>query len=346
MCGHAGFVGITDPQKRYALVSSLGTGIDARGGDACGFVSLSNKGFQVGKKLGYWSERRRTFVERAANARLTMMHSRWATCGKNTVDEAHPFAVKRGGRIVLYGAHNGRVYNGYQSARKHGRDIAVDSQEIFELLADNDYDGIRNLEGYGVITWINTKDPDKINLLRLSEDSEIYVVETKDRKVVYGSTPVIVHSALKSAGLEHKDWFIINVGTVYSLRNNGVYLTNTTGVIFKEQEVIVPEYDNGIDWASKWLHSVEAYNNISKERKQGKKKSRISKKDGNVRCLGTLGKQEDFIDLNELFDLACDNCGDYIEEDDLDELSFLYEEHTGRKVTGVYCKSCIMVSVN
>src|ERR1041385_3898327 len=240
MCGISGVVGIADPQKRYALVSSLGGGIDTRGGDACGFAGYNkerNK-FEVGKKLGYWSERRRQFVERAASAHLTMMHSRWATCGKKTVDEAHPFAVKRGGRIVLYGAHNGRVYNGYRSAKEHGREIAVDSQEIFELLADNDYEGICNLEGYGVITWIDTNNPTVINLLRLSDNSDIFVVETKDKKVIYGSTEDIVDSALKDAGLTYKDWLKINVGTVYQLTDDGVFYTSMKNIKFKEYERI------------------------------------------------------------------------------------------------------------
>src|ERR1041385_4847308 len=184
VCGISGFVGVSDTEAKKSLVWHLGIGIDKRGGDACGYVASSVDKLHVGKKPGYWTLARKKFINRAASGRASMMHARFATCGKKVVSEAHPFAIKRNNRTALYGCHNGIVYTANESAKRNNRTIVVDSEEIFHLLADNDLDGIRKLEGYGVVTWIDPKDPMTINALRLSDNSDIYVVRLESGGIV------------------------------------------------------------------------------------------------------------------------------------------------------------------
>lgn len=204
MCGLAGYAGIKSLNARTELVFTLGMGIDGRGGDAAGFVSLGRR-LRCGRKLGHWLSARNQFLSEAASGAICMMHARFATCGKKTIEEAHPFEIQREGRTKLYGAHNGMVHNAHTSAFKHGRRVQVDSQEIFECIADNNIEGLQKLDGYGVITWIDPEEPNHVKLVRLSDHAEIYIAQIVGGGVVWGSTKSIVREALFSARLTEED---------------------------------------------------------------------------------------------------------------------------------------------
>jgi predicted glutamine amidotransferase len=231
MCGLAGFSGIRDARARFDLVWALGFGIDDRGGHAAGFVTLDNGRVIEGRKLGHWSTAKDKFIRRAAIGETTLMHARWATCGDGTINEAHPFKIMRNGAPVLYGAHNGIIWDAEISAHLNDRDYSVDSKELFELLADDADDQIRDLTGYGVITWVEAANPDAVLLSKLSSSGEIYVCSVRGGGIVWGSTAIIVRDALKEADLEEKTYYLLEeVGRVYRITPERVTLTSREGV--------------------------------------------------------------------------------------------------------------------
>lgn len=232
MCGIAGFSGVASLDTRFTLTWALGLGIDRRGGDASGFVTLrQGEAPLVGRKLGTWGTAKGKFLRHVTHGAASMMHARFATCGNKAITEAHPFAVFRDGSPVLYGCHNGVIDNARESARKHGRPYDVDSRELFELLADGDLQGIQALEGYGVITWIDMSTPDRIHVARLSSDSQLYVGQASDRSIVWGSTENIVRDALEEADLELVSEFQLDaIGTDYYIQGDRVCQTARTGI--------------------------------------------------------------------------------------------------------------------
>jgi hypothetical protein len=237
MCGLAGFAGVqADEYAKLMLVFELAIGIDLRGGDAAGYVSLSEKeGLKYAKRVGTWVHAKPRFFESAASGEMCMMHARFATCGSKGYNDAHPFAIRRNGKVVLWGAHNGMIPDAWDSAKKHKRDCNVDSKELFELLADKNYAGIQDMTGYGVITWIEAENPTHVKMARLTEDSDIVVVALKEGGIVWGSTMSIVQSAVESAELNIRCVYTLNdIGRVYQMQSDGVYQTACTDVKLAE----------------------------------------------------------------------------------------------------------------
>lgn len=260
MCGIAGFTNIKDFNRRLMLAWSLGGGIDKRGGHSIGFASIgADPGIRYARRKGSWDSASKRFLVSAAQGHTTMMHARFATCGdRHSVLQAHPFAVKRNGKTVLYGAHNGILWGTQESAKLNGREHDVDSRELFELLADDDFKGINSLQGYGVITWI---EPGKnyINICKLTDNADIKVISTYDNEWVWGSTWSIIAQALNVAEMKAQwDWPMVDVGRVYRLNiEGGLKPTNITGITvgtgstWDRYELDELEWDE-VQW-QKWL---------------------------------------------------------------------------------------------
>lgn len=235
MCGIAGFTGIKSAKTREELVDALGIGIDTRGSHAAGYVSLVGVTayplVRMAKTLGTWLASSPRFRHTASVGETCMMHTRFATCGNaDNVDHAHPWAIRRGSRTVLYGCHNGVLQGTYTSAAKNERLHTVDSRELLELIADKDYAGIRALDGYGIVTWV-VPSSNTVHLLRLSKQSDISCVAVVGGGIVWASTWDILHEALEYAGLEVLgEYTLPDIGTVYALYPDRVEATDVVGL--------------------------------------------------------------------------------------------------------------------
>lgn len=238
MCGLAGFAGIKNHAAKINLVVGLGFGIDGRGKDAAGFVSIVDGIPKYCKKLGKWKDARYRFWNTAAKGDICMMHARFATCGKKTIDEAHPYSIWRNKKVVLWGAHNGMMRSAWDCAKEHNRTCSVDSKELFELLADKEYETIKKQIGYGVITWIDSEQRDAVHLIRLSYQSDIYVASIKGGGIVWGSTKSIVEEAVDVANLEIENVYDIKeIGREYIITANEVYYTSLDKIQFASNYV-------------------------------------------------------------------------------------------------------------
>ncbi len=257
MCGLAGFSNVKDSFKRECLVWSLGLGIDRRGGDAAGYVALGTNPV-VGRKVGLWASASYKFLSHAASAATTLMHARWKTCGRGGKQEAHPFTVQRDGEPVLWGAHNGVIYDAEFSARINQRSYDVDSRELFELLADNDLSGIQDMNGYGVITWVERRNPSAVLVARLSSSSEFYAVRTECDAIVWGSTRTIVEDACDDAEMVIKAVFqLTEVGRVYSIEGSSIFMTKREGVKLADYRYSWLKEDDD-DISSEWWQDYTA----------------------------------------------------------------------------------------
>jgi hypothetical protein len=161
-------------------------------------------------------------------------HSRYATVGDKTVDNAHPF---RFGHII--GAHNGAVYNHADVAKAYGRTFAVDSMHIFAHLAE----GLPSdeLEGYGAVEFLDVNTPGSVFLAKLRL-GDLCVLGIKGgeqaRGVLWSSDKDHVWEVADALGL---DCFLYKLddGQVYEARRTGLYETTRPPIA-----LATPEWSN------------------------------------------------------------------------------------------------------
>ncbi len=255
MCGLGGYVGVQDRLARLSLVYGLGFGIDRRGGHAAGFVSTGDvlgKAIKVSRKVGTWKDASTKFFRKAGSGTTCVMHARYATCGKkDAVAHAHPFTIRRDGKDVIYGAHNGVISGTDRTAKEYGRDHTVDSREVYELIADGNLSDLQELEGYGVLTWL-TPGSDAVNVALLSKRADFIACTVEGGGVVWASTESILTDALKVASLARVDTLKLHdVGVVYQLSADGVKATELTGVNVKAPKPYVGS-NTTYDYSGEW----------------------------------------------------------------------------------------------
>ncbi|MBI5707071.1 MAG: glutamine--fructose-6-phosphate transaminase (isomerizing) [Armatimonadetes bacterium] len=87
MCGIAGYVG---PRKAIDVVFDQLKRLEYRGYDSAGIAFLSNGNIQVLKRAGKLTELGKLVGENPPDSHLAIAHSRWATHGGPTDENAHP----------------------------------------------------------------------------------------------------------------------------------------------------------------------------------------------------------------------------------------------------------------
>lgn len=239
MCGLAGFTGVKRKYKK-ALVLALSEGIDTRGGHAFGYVGTTISGnIQYAKQIGSWRLASDRFLASIASCEVAMLHSRFATSNnRDVLAAAHPFRIARQGKTALWGAHNGVLPNAFQLARENKYDILVDSQYLFELLADSNIAAIQNIQGYGAITWLSSQARHGIFLTKLSDSGQLVVAKLKEGGIVWASTKELLEAAIADSKLRIMHFYNTDTpGQVFFATEQKLYKTTLTGIVCKAPQI-------------------------------------------------------------------------------------------------------------
>lgn len=240
MCGIFGWHITKDApitrDQRIILATVLGLRNDTRGGDSWGGVV--GKDLKVIRGLGDVVNGIREFIPYGR----IMGHTRKATTGKVSLDNAHPFTI---GHII--GGHNGMVYNHSELNKKYNRDCSVDSMHIFQHISEDK--DISEIQGYGAIEYIDINQPEKVFLSRISSSGELSIFCMEGKKgedgeaervaTFWSSNSAHALSALRAAGIE-----VVTIetkpGELYYVENGRVYIEQG-----KKMEVSTRVYSSG-----------------------------------------------------------------------------------------------------
>lgn len=195
MCGIFGFA-IADknvtPAQRHILGALLAVEMDERGGDSWGVTRGADAERGIGTLASALTARE------LGASKMLCAHTRKATVGGITVDNAHPFTVGR-----LTGAHNGCLNNHEAMNEKHNRTCSVDSQHIFHHL--NEKKNLKDISGWASVWYVEHATPEYIYLFRSNSTAlHVYGVgkyPKEGRGVIFASTAHAVETAARMAGI-------------------------------------------------------------------------------------------------------------------------------------------------
>lgn len=169
MCGIVGYLG-----KKRAQSILLGglKRLEYRGYDSSGIAILEKKKIQLYKKEGKISTLETLLVNKKIGGTIGLGHTRWATHGKPSDENAHPHFDCSGNIVVV---HNGIIENYLvlkeELVKKGHRFKSETDTEVIAHLIEENFKGdleeatrktLRRIEGAYAIGVISTRDPEKL----------------------------------------------------------------------------------------------------------------------------------------------------------------------------------------
>jgi asparagine synthetase B (glutamine-hydrolysing) len=165
MCGICGFAGEMS-RRNWGLFTSLLELNAERGMDSTGVCVYSAHSWRIVKQAvpspAFVGLQKFKVFERYRGEQVVVLgHTRLATVGKVSKRNAHPF--KRG---PIIGVHNGHVTNYASVARKLGFRPSVDSEVIFEAIAQGGKGRLAEIKGSLAIAYVKVNREPTLHLAR------------------------------------------------------------------------------------------------------------------------------------------------------------------------------------
>jgi len=233
MCGIVGYVG------KKSVVPIIIEGLrrlEYRGYDSAGIaVAGDGDGLQIRRAEGKLRNLEEAIREKPLNGTFGIGHTRWATHGRPTEENAHPHRDCTGKIVVV---HNGIVEN-YLSLKKklieegHKFTTETDTEIIAHLvekysrsvsgrhilLEDAVRQAVKELSGVFALAVISTDDPNKIVAARNGPPAVIGL--GNDEYFVASDVPAILYHT--------RDIFFLGDGDLAVVTPDGVYLSDFEG---------------------------------------------------------------------------------------------------------------------
>jgi glucosamine--fructose-6-phosphate aminotransferase (isomerizing) len=233
MCGIVGYIG---PRKAVPIIIDGLKRLEYRGYDSAGLAVLNgDDSLAVRRASGKLRNLEEALHLNPIEGAYGIGHTRWATHGRPTEENAHPHRDCHGDIVVV---HNGIVEN-YRALKRQlldeGHRFCTETDtEVIAHLVEKHFDGnleaavrdaVRQLTGVFALSVISRKDPGKIVAARSGPP---VVVGLGDREYFVASdVPAILSHT--------RDMFFLADGDVAVLTQDGVHLTDFNGRAVKRQ---------------------------------------------------------------------------------------------------------------
>ncbi|MGD1091555.1 MAG: glutamine--fructose-6-phosphate transaminase (isomerizing) [Bryobacteraceae bacterium] len=233
MCGIVGYIG---PRQAVPIILDGLKRLEYRGYDSAGLAVLeSGDGLAIRRASGKLRNLEDVLKLNPAEGIYGIGHTRWATHGRPTEENAHPHRDCHGDIVVV---HNGIVENyltlKHELTEEGHRFCTETDTEVIAHLIEKYYDGnlenavrdaVRQLAGVFALSVISRRDPGKIVAAR--SGPPVVVGLGDGEYFVASDVPAILSHT--------RDMFFLADGDVAVLTRNGVHLTDFNGRPVKRQ---------------------------------------------------------------------------------------------------------------
>jgi len=226
MCGIVGYIG---PREAVPIIIDGLKRLEYRGYDSAGLAVLENGCLAVRRASGKLRNLEEVLNLNPVQGHFGIGHTRWATHGRPTEENAHPHRDCHGDIVVV---HNGIVEN-YLALKaqliKEGHTFITETDtEVIAHLVEKYYDGnlenavrdaVRQLTGVFALSVISRKDPNKIVAARSGPPVVIGL----------GDSEYFVASDVPAILSHTRDMIFLADGDMAVLTKDGVHLTDFNG---------------------------------------------------------------------------------------------------------------------
>ncbi len=209
MCGILFTSQLTRTTRR--ILPHLAVAMETRGADSWGYTdgaTVTKFDNQITKNF---------HIPRGWDNRPFICHTRAASVGDVTVENAHPFDFTDKRRVV--GIHNGGVRNWQALNNKYDRKFDVDSMHIFKHLAEERE--VDDLHMMGVIVWM--ENADGIVRYARSTSNSLAIAQLTTGEVIGCSEGPPLAAAMRMARAELKTFWKVDSDLEYKIERNVVY---------------------------------------------------------------------------------------------------------------------------
>jgi len=228
MCGIVGYIGKRNvvPVLLYGLQR-----LEYRGYDSAGIAVLEKEGSRiiVEKQVGKIRDLQEYLWNKKIEGNVGIAHTRWATHGPPTIENAHPHISRRGTIAIV---HNGIIEN-YLELRKDLMEKGykfrseTDTEVIAHLLEEEYEDNllktvfkvIEKLEGAYALGIISTYEPDKI--IGVRKGSPLIVGIGKGENLIASDIPAVLEYTKDIIALDDEEISVLKKDSVEIYGFNG-----------------------------------------------------------------------------------------------------------------------------
>ncbi|HYR88417.1 MAG TPA: glutamine--fructose-6-phosphate transaminase (isomerizing) [Terriglobia bacterium] len=197
MCGIFGYIGPRDP---VPIIMGGLKSLEYRGYDSAGIAIIQDQNLQVRRCSGKLKNLEELLAKQPITGQFGLGHTRWATHGRPTEENAHPHRDCKG-RIVV--AHNGIIENYLSLKRKlieEGHKFTTETDtEVIAHLIEKHFEGnleqavlkaVSQMKGLFAFTVVSTDDPQKIVAVR--EGAPLIVGSIEGEGFVASDIPAVL----------------------------------------------------------------------------------------------------------------------------------------------------------
>lgn len=242
MCGIMGYIGEKKAEK--VIITGLEK-LEYRGYDSAGLTVINNNKFNTVKTLGSPSLLRQKVIKNTSTAGIG--HTRWATHGAATIDNAHPHISMNNKFSVV---HNGIIENYLEI-----KEMLENNNYIFK--SETDTEVVAHLLEYnyngdlkGTVSNVLSKLKGSFALGILCIDYPDTLVCAKNSSPLFAGTAnnnTYLASDISALAEECERIYKLNDGEIGILKTDGIKIYDTDGCRIKKNEIKVKTFYKSTD---------------------------------------------------------------------------------------------------